>query len=71
MGMSIDKAIAELEILKKNTFSYMSAHQAFITAIETMRKYQKIEQIMEGYHRTPMHCVLDISEVLEDGNNAD
>ena len=47
MGMTIDKAIAELELLKKNTFSYMSAHQAFITAIDIMRKYQKIEEILK------------------------
>ena len=43
MGMTIDDSIMELEILKKNTFSYMSAHQAFITAIETMRKYQQLQ----------------------------
>ena len=73
MGMSIDKAIRELEILKKNTFSYMSAHQAFITAIETMRKYQKIEQIVNNYISSakPYISVIDedIRKVLEDGNN--
>lgn len=44
--MGIDDAIRELEILKKNTFSYMSAYQAFTTAINIMCKYQKI---FEGY----------------------
>ncbi len=51
MGMSIDKTISELEILKKNTFSYMSANQAFTIAIETMHKYKKIEQIVKQYKK--------------------
>ena len=42
--MSIDKSITELEILKKNTFSYMSAYRAFTTAVNIMRKYQKIKE---------------------------
>lgn len=36
-------------------------------AIETMRKYQKIEQIMKDYHRYPMDCLFDVKEVIEDG----
>ena len=48
MGMTIDKTISELEILKKNTFSYMTANQAFTTAIDTMRKYQKIQNIINN-----------------------
>jgi hypothetical protein len=65
--MTIDETISELEILKKCTYSYMSANQAFTTAIETMRKYQKIEQIMEDYQRYPMDCLFNVREVLEDG----
>ena len=72
MKMTIDNAISELELLKKNTFSYMSAHQAFITAIDTMRKYQKIEQIISEWNN---HCISTqvaiseiANEVIEDGN---
>lgn len=71
MKMTFDNAIAELELLKKNTFSYMSAHQAFITAIDTMRKYQKIEQIVSEWNN---HCISTqvaiseiANEVIEDG----
>ena len=75
MGMTIDKTISELEILKKNTFSYMSAHQAFITAIDTLLKYQKIQKIMNAdlEHIHPLdrdkYIVASIKEVLEDGND--
>lgn len=66
--MTIDKSIAELEVLKKNTFSYMSAHQAFITAIDTMRKYQKIVEIVGNYgFDTSWECLRQIRKVLEDG----
>ena len=74
MGMTIDDSIMELEILKKNTFSYMSAHQAFITAIDTMRKYQKIEQIIRNYDtawefHTLRGTVDEIREVIENGKD--
>ena len=69
MGMTIDKTISELEILKKNTFSYMTANQAFTTAIDTMHKYQKIQKIVSS--KTTRLSYEDgfrqISEVLEDG----
>lgn len=72
MGMPIDKTISELEILKKNTFSYMTANQAFTTAIDILRKYQKIEQIVSEWN---YHCISTqvaiseiANEVLEDGN---
>lgn len=75
MGMTIDKSIAELEVLKKNTFSYMSAHQAFITAIDTMRKYQKIEEAYKKYLNDMVtniyadrKLIKALSEVLENGN---
>ena len=70
MGMTIDKSIAELEVLKGNTFSYMPAHQSFITAIETMRKYQKIEQLIADYEEYKWERieVSDIRRIL-DGND--
>lgn len=72
MQMTIDKTISELEILKKNTFSYMSAHQAFITAIDTMHKYQKIKQIIHDDWIKGVNSgatLNKIEEVLEDGND--
>ena len=50
MGMTIDDTISELETLKKCTFSYMRDYHAFTTAIKTMRKYQKIEQIIKDWN---------------------
>lgn len=50
MGITIDETISEFEILKKYTFGYMRANQAFIKAIDTMRKYQKIEQIIKEWN---------------------
>ena len=51
----------------------MTANQAFTIAISTMRKYQKIEQIvndeLEDFHlldRNPYKIAL-IKEVIEDG----
>ena len=80
MGMTIEEAIAELELLKKNTFSYMSAHQAFITAIDTMYKYQKIKEILNSASYTENGTVYSytydedsrvkhIREVVEDETN--
>ena len=72
MGMTIDKTISELEILKKNTFSYMTANQAFTTAIDTMHKYQQIEQIYQEWNEVNdfsyNQAMRKIGEVLEDGN---
>lgn len=76
MGMTIDKTISELEILKKNTFSYMTANQAFTTAIDTMRKYQKIQEIATKWQNEPKmkfdtsyYNMAKIIGVLEDGND--
>lgn len=77
MKMTIDESIKELEILKKNTFSYMPAYQAFTTAVNIMRKYQQIEQIMKSKKMNTLNigilipkdmaCVLhEIKEVIED-----
>ena len=74
--MSIEKTINELELLKKNTFSYMTANQAFTTAINTMRKYQKIQEIVSDFreYQKGISCGFGgatymqmVSEVIEDG----
>lgn len=70
MGMPIDKTISELEILKKNTFSYMTANQAFTTAIEVMKKYQKITEIVKSKTTWVSYDIgfRQIKKVVEDGN---
>jgi hypothetical protein len=68
MGITIDETISEFEILKKSTFGYMRANQAFIKSIETMRKYQKIEEIVGNYgFDTSWLCLKKIREVIEGG----
>ena len=42
-------------------------------AVETMRKYQKIEQIVKVWHQDiyakDFECMAEIAEVVEDGND--
>ena len=71
MGITIDETISEFEILKKSTFGYMRANQAFKKAIETMRKYQKIEQIFKDIEECSLvedFALDEIREIIEDGN---
>ena len=69
MGMTIDKAI---EILNHYLdYPKEEVKKALVFAIETMRKYQKIEQIMtewenSGLIRNQLYDL--IKAVLEDGN---
>ncbi len=69
MGMTIDEAI---EHGKEQLEIFGGEHKEFIEiAIETMRKYQKIVQIMERTvdDGTSMYDTLEeIEEVVEDGN---
>lgn len=71
--MTIDETISELEILKKNTFSYMTANRAFTTAIDTMRKYKKIQEIYKRFQKDGNYyhhmAWLDVMEVVQDGND--
>ena len=65
MGMSIDTAI--------NVLGMVEAHGVCIEAkdmaIETMRKYQKIEQIVNAWDDDENAMILahKIKEVIEDG----
>ena len=71
MGITIDETISEFEILKKSTFGYMRANQAFKKAIETMRKYQKIEQIFKDIEECSLvedFALDEIREIIEGGN---
>lgn len=70
MGMSIDEHVAQLKKLK--SFHNGSYGASINFAIETMRKYQMIVQIMERTvdDGTSMYDTLqEIEEVIEDGND--
>ena len=71
MGMTIDKAINAMEYY--NQYDNATQHQARKTAIDTMSKYQKIEQIVKVWHQDiyakDFECMAEIAEVVEDGND--
>ena len=75
MGMSIDEAIGLLE--RGSQYNYYDSAEdfckAYDMAIDTMRKYQKIEQIIKDHDndRIPEdYWYIDkIREVIEDGND--
>lgn len=69
MGMTIDEARTEL--ISGNPYTNKFA-EALVVAIDTIRKYQKIVQIMERTvdDETCMYDTLqEIEEVIEDGND--
>lgn len=67
MGMSIDKAI---EHGKEQLDIFGGEHKEFIeTAINTMRKYQKIEQIVaDRKGKLILNTLVAIIKVVENGN---
>ena len=80
MGITIDESIENLVLLKKledslgnisaNTNSVVS--QSLECAVDTMRKYQKIEQILKSLDDGEINypqMTYYLREVLEDGNN--
>ena len=80
MGMTIDESIENLVLLKKledslgnisgNTNSVAS--QSLRCAIDTMRKYQKIEQILKSLDDGEINypqMTYYLREVIEDGND--
>lgn len=74
MGMSIDKAI---EHGKEQLEIFGGEHKEFIeTALDTMRKYQKIQDIVRWnnapspYYKPDGQLFREICEVLEDGNES-
>lgn len=70
MGMTIDDAIKRIDNIMFTKFTTVKDEDAFLTAIDTMRKYQKIEQIVGNYgFDTSWLCLKKIREVLEDGKN--
>lgn len=73
MGMTIDEAVEDYEDMKKGWY-LIHPEKLFDFTIEIMRKYQKIEQIVNSnpdyIHHTDMdtYKLNSIREVLEDGN---
>jgi hypothetical protein len=79
MGMSIDEAILYMKFYKRKLFDWFhrTDREAFETAIETMRNYQKIEEIVQHWidedlaSESPSFAdsgtIEDIIEVIEDG----
>ena len=74
MGMSIDEAIGLLE--RGSQYNYYDSAEdfckAYDMAIDTMRKYQKIEEIYKDWFTEKDHtgasAYVRIGELLKDGN---
>lgn len=66
MGMSIDKTIEFFNGLECHT---PQAKDAKNIAVDTMRKYQQIEQILKDIPYGGEATVRRIQEVIEDGIN--
>lgn len=67
MGMTIDKA---MEIINHYLdYPQEEVRKALLLAIDTMRKYQKIRQILKDIPYGGDATVRRIQEVIEDGNN--
>ena len=66
MGMTIDEAMKVLQEVPK---VMLITKESINVAIDTMRKYQKIEEIVEHWAccGNPSDSMIAISEVLEDG----
>ena len=58
MGITIDESINGIEKRILPIFDNDADHKALVKAIDTMRKYQKIKQILDD-------CDLEAWEVLE------
>ena len=83
MGMTIDGQIKALEYLKKcGIFPFSDTRTGIVFneeyvdgAIDTMRKYQKIVEIVSAWKvdtwtdGTSYDCMVQISEVVDDGND--
>ena len=77
MGMSIDEAINTLEYIKNNPTNDVDAQllpeaiELFNTAIDTMRKYQKIQEIVARWKvdtwtdGVSYDCMAQINEVID------
>lgn len=72
MGMTIDKAIAKIWhciVSIRDCTGNKEFVEALELSINTMRKYQKIEQILKDIPYGGEATVRRIQEVIEDGND--
>ena len=73
MGMTIDEAISHLDTYSSTMGSGQTTQaqheEAKRVSIETMRKYQKIEQILDDYDLEAWEVLERIRKVVEDGTN--
>lgn len=72
MGMSIDNAISAIEMVQTQLeITNQPRSLAFDTAIDTMRKYQKIQEIYLKWNRNydiqTSSAWIEVIEVLENG----
>lgn len=77
MGMSIDEAIGLLE--RGSQYNYYDSAEdfckAYDMAIDTMRKYQKIEKVVAkwkvddftGFDGFAWDCMKEIADIVEEG----
>ena len=63
MEMTIDEAIRYYE--DKNVVLTEEEALANTVAIETMKKYQHIEDVMKDYRSNPIDCLFRIHRILE------
>lgn len=69
MGMMIDNCIKDL-LIQREDFTYELPSAEIDFMIDTIRKYQKIREIINIYDTTDISykdTLQDIREVLEDG----
>lgn len=66
MGMTIDEAINGIEKRILPIFDNDADHQSLVKALDTMRKYQKIEEIVRKTSNDDW-IGRKIKKVLEDG----
>lgn len=68
MRMTIDLSIEELESTKDYPASDSASDEALDFAIEIMHKYKKITEIVMNGDDTHYKLLMQIKEVLEDGD---
>ena len=73
MGMTVNKAIPKIQFVRNALNDDMEIAKAYDLAIDTMRKYQKIVDIVslngEEFKQCGLKELKEILEVIADGND--